>query len=173
MKEADKKLLLELSKNTLAKSLDLPFIEIDASKLNKKVGAFVTLRKNEQLRGCIGNIYGKNPLYKEIIELTQEAAFNDYRFPPVTKEEFESIKFEISVLTQPKEITNLKDFILSRDGIILVLGYKKSVFLPQVADETGWTKDQLLTALSIKAGLDANAYKNPNTIFYTFRAEVF
>ncbi len=173
MSNEEKQLLLDLSKNTLAKSLGLEYKEIDASKINSRVGAFVTLKLNGYLRGCIGNIYAIKPLYQQIIELTLDAAFKDYRFEPVTKEEFNFIEFEISVLTEPKLIKNLSDFILSRDGIIIALGYNKAVFLPQVATETGWSKEELLSALCRKAGLNQDDYKNPEAMIYTFQAEVF
>ena len=173
MNEKDKKILLSLAKNTIAKSLDLPYKEVYASMINDKRGAFVTLKENGQLRGCIGNIIGTKPLYQQIINLSLEAAYEDYRFQPLTKEEFPLIDIEISVLTEPKVIDNIGDFKLSRDGIILTLGYNRSVFLPQVAYETGWDKDKLLSALSIKAGLSADAYKKDDAIFMTFQAEVF
>ena len=173
MNTEEKKLLLALSKNTLAKSLGLDYQEIDASNIDSVVGAFVTLKKSGHLRGCIGNIYGIKPLHKQIIELTLAAANKDFRFEPIRKEEFDFIEYEISVLTVPKQIYDLDDFILSRDGVIIALGYNKAVFLPQVADETGWSKDELLSALCRKAGLDQYDYKNPEAIIYTFQAEVF
>lgn len=173
MTDKDKNLLLLLSKNTIAKSLGLDYKNIDASHLNEERGAFVTLKLKGNLRGCIGYIFGIKPLYQEIIDLSLDAAYKDYRFPPLTKEEFPFIDIEISVLTQPKPINTLDEFKLSRDGIILIVNYHKAVFLPQVADETGWTKDEMLKALSRKAGLDENAYKRDDAKFMTFTAEVF
>jgi AmmeMemoRadiSam system protein A len=173
MNDREKKILLSLAKNTIAKRLSLPYEEIDASMFNEKSGAFVTLKDKGRLRGCIGNIFAIKPLYQEIIDLSFEAAFEDYRFSPITKEEFPYINIEISVLTEPKLINHISEFELSRDGIILTVDYHRSVFLPQVADETGWNKDELLTALSHKAGLDSEAYKRDDAQFMTFQAEVF
>ena len=173
MTDNDKKLLLSLARNTIKKSLGLDYREIDASHLNEKRGAFVTLKFKGNLRGCIGYIFGIKPLYQEIRDLSLEAAYKDYRFATLTKEEFPFIDIEISVLTQPKPIKSLDEFKLSRDGIILIVNYNKAVFLPQVADETGWTKEEMLSALSKKAGLDENAYKREDAQFMTFRAEVF
>ncbi len=173
MDDLAKKTLLSLAKNTLAKSLKLPYEEIDASAYDEKVGAFVTLKKQGALRGCIGYIFGIKPLYQEIRDLALEAAYEDYRFMPLTKEEFPSIEIEISVLTEPRLINDLSEFVLSRDGIILSLLGRKAVFLPQVADETGWDKEKLLSALSNKAGLDSFAYKRDDAQFLTFQAEVF
>ncbi|MCY1151850.1 MAG: AmmeMemoRadiSam system protein A [Sphaerochaetaceae bacterium] len=173
MNEKDKRVLLSLARNTIAKSLGLPYQEIDASEFNKKKGAFVTLKKNNQLRGCIGYIFPIKPLNQAIIDLSLEASYEDPRFQSVTKEEFSDINIEISVLTEPMLINNLNEFELYRDGIILSLNYHKAVFLPQVAMETGWTKDQLLEALSQKAGLVPQAYKRADVQFMTFQAEVF
>ncbi len=136
-------------------------------------GAFVTLHKNNTLRGCIGYLEGVAPLYRQIFLLSREAAFNDYRFPPLEKEELPLISIEISVLTVPERITDLNDFHLGKDGIIMSLGPRRAVFLPQVADETGWNKSQMLTALSRKAGLPPDAWHNPEAVFMTFQAEVF
>ncbi|MGD1822186.1 MAG: AmmeMemoRadiSam system protein A [Pleomorphochaeta sp.] len=173
MTREDKNLLLMLSKNTLSKSLGLSYKDIDATSINQQRGAFVTLKEKGSLRGCIGYIFGIKPLYQEIIDLTLDAAFNDYRFPPLVKEEFEFIDIEISVLSEPQLINDLSEFKLSRDGIIIAMDNKKAVFLPQVADETGWSKDELLKALCRKARLDKNAYKSKDADFLTFQAEVF
>jgi len=173
MKEEEKKTLLSLAKNTIAKSLGLPFEEIDASSYDEMKGAFVTINKNGQLRGCIGYILAVEPLYKEIAKLAIEAAFRDPRFSQLAKDEFPYISIEISVISVPKKITDLSEFKLSRDGIILTVGSRHSVFLPQVADETGWNKEQMLSALSQKAGLSSSAYKREDAEFMTFTAEVF
>ncbi len=173
MNENDEKVLLSLARNTIAENLGLPYQKIDASKFNKKMGAFVTLKKNNQLRGCIGYIFPIKPLNQAIIDLSIEASCEDPRFKSITKDEFLDINIEISVLTQPMLINNLSEFELYRDGIILSLNYHKAVFLPQVAVETGWSKEQLLQALSQKAGLVAEAYKRDDVQFMTFQAEVF
>ncbi len=173
MKIEDKTLLKDLSKNTLAKALDLPYKYIEATHINQKVGAFVTLKERGNLRGCIGYIFGIKPLYQEIMDLTIEAAFEDYRFQEVKKEEFNNIEIEISILSEPKVIDNLSQFQLSRDGIILTRDYHRAVFLPQVADEMGWNREELFSALCKKAGLLSNAYKDNDIDYMTFQAEVF
>ncbi len=172
MDEKKKKVLLSLARNTIAKSLDLPYEEVDASMYDEKQGAFVTLKKDGQLRGCIGNITAKKPLYKEIETLALAAAYDDYRFEDLSKEEFETVEIEISVLSKPKKIKDLSQFELSRDGIILKIGNSSAVFLPQVADETGWSKEEMLYALSRKAGLNPYAYKRPDAKFMTFTTEI-
>ncbi|MBK5201446.1 MAG: AmmeMemoRadiSam system protein A [Spirochaetaceae bacterium] len=173
MSEDEKKILLSLASNTIAKSLGLPFEEIDASSYKEMRGAFVTLKKKGHLRGCIGYIIAIKPLYKQIADLSLEAAYQDPRFPKLKKEEFPFIDIEISILSVPKEIKDLSEFQLSRDGIFLIVGSNRSVFLPQVADETGWSKEELLRALSQKAGLYPDEYKREYAKYLTFTAEVF
>jgi len=173
MDDKEKKILLDLAKNTIAKSLNLPYIEIDASKYIEKQGAFVTLSIHGKLRGCIGYIVGVEPLYKQIQTLALQAAYEDPRFPKLQKDEFSKLEIEISILTVPKRIKDISEFELSRDGIILTVGSNRAVFLPQVADETGWSKDEMLSALSRKAGLYPDAYKRSDAQFMTFKAEAF
>lgn len=173
MKDEEKKILLSLARNTIAKSLGLSFEEIDASLYDERRGSFVTLKMKGRLRGCIGYVLAIKPLYQQIIDLSLEAAYEDPRFPRLEKEEFPYIDIEISVMSAPKKIKDLSEFELSRDGIILTVGASSSIFLPQVADETGWTKDQMLAALSRKAGLYPDAYKSTEAKLMTFTAEVF
>jgi AmmeMemoRadiSam system protein A len=171
--DKEKTILLDLAKNTIAKSLNLPFKEIDASQFSESRGSFVTLKKNGMLRGCIGYVLSVKPLYQQIADLALESAYEDPRFPKLQKEEFPLLEIEISVMSVPKKINDLSEFKLSRDGIILTVGSNHAVFLPQVADETGWTKDEMLSALSRKAGLYPDAYKRKDAQFLTFTAEVF
>lgn len=140
---------------------------------DKRLGAFVTLRKDHALRGCIGFLVGIMPLYEEIAQLAREAAFEDPRFPPLQERELDSIIIEVSLLSVPERIDSPGSFVPGRDGIIMTNGRHRAVFLPQVADETGWSREEMLTALSRKAGLDGNAWKSQKSIFETFQAEVF
>ncbi len=136
-------------------------------------GAFVTLRKNGDLRGCIGYLEPVAPLYRQIFMLARDAAFNDIRFNPLTKDELTSCKIEISILTPPVFILSLEDFILSKHGIVMEKGGRRAIFLPQVAEETGWSKSELLSALSRKAGLFSDAWKAPDASFKVFEVESF
>ena len=136
-------------------------------------GAFVTLRKNGELRGCIGFMSGIDDLYKEIISLSREAAFEDFRFPPLSEEDLPLIDIEISVLTEPEIIENPLSFNLGKDGIIFTLNGRRAVYLPQVATETGWNRIEMLQSLSLKAGLPSDSWKSNEAVFMTFQAEVF
>lgn len=138
----------------------------------ERCGAFVTLRKGGMLRGCIGYLSGLSTLKHQIALLARDAAFSDYRFPPLSEEELQSCTIEISVLTEPEEIQGIDEFIPGRDGIILSCDGRRAVFLPQVAEETGWTKEEMLSALAEKAGLRGDAWRNPDASFMTFKAEI-
>ncbi|OQX83666.1 MAG: hypothetical protein B6D53_01890 [Candidatus Omnitrophica bacterium 4484_49] len=140
--------------------------------MKQKRGGFVTLHKDHQLRGCIGEIFPARPLYQVVIDHTIDAAVNDPRFPPVRPEELDKIKIEISALTPPKEVPSYKDIVIGRDGIYMIKGFHRAVFLPQVAPEQGWDLERTLIHLSLKAGLDPYAWRE-GARFYTFQAEVF
>jgi AmmeMemoRadiSam system protein B/AmmeMemoRadiSam system protein A len=142
----------------------------DAMRIQR--AAFVTLKENSQLRGCIGETLPSQSLYKSVIVNAINAAVNDWRFKPVTKDELGSIKIEISALTVPKPILSYNQIRLGTDGIILRKEGRTALFLPQVAPEQNWTLDETLTQLSLKAGLPADGWKKDAT-FEVFQAEVF
>ncbi|MFH1825091.1 MAG: AmmeMemoRadiSam system protein A [Candidatus Firestonebacteria bacterium] len=142
--------------------------------LYEKRAAFVTLRKNGNLRGCIGHLVAQLPLYETISQMALSAAFNDYRFSRVTKEELKDIKIEISVLSPLKKIKEIEEIKMGRDGVIVEKSGNSGIFLPQVATETGWSKEEFLNHLcGDKAGLPANAWKDKDTVIYTFTVVKF
>ena len=143
----------------------------DAAGTEKR-GVFVTLRLDGHLRGCIGEIFPRRPLYQAVIEQAVNAAFNDPRFRQLSKEEFGKIKIEISVLTPPRRVGSYRDIVIGRDGMILRKGGAAGLFLPQVATEQGWGPEETLSHLSLKAGLAADAWKE-GCEFETFQARVF
>jgi hypothetical protein len=142
-------------------------------RLKRKSGAFVTLKKKEMLRGCIGYILPIAPLYESIQQNTINAAVHDTRFSSVSVEELPEIHIEISVLSEPLKIASYKEIKLGTHGIILKKGFHQAVFLPQVAPEQGWNVEETLSHLSLKAGLRIDAWKDPDTTFSVFTAEVF
>jgi AmmeMemoRadiSam system protein B/AmmeMemoRadiSam system protein A len=175
--ENQKKLLLKIARETLQNYLSgkkLPELKIDDPVLLEKRGVFVTLRKYGNLRGCIGYIEPVKPLYIAVREMAINSATRDPRFEPVTYEELKDIEIEISVLTVPQRVKSADEIVLGRDGVIVKRGFNQGVFLPQVAEETGWTKEEFLSYLcSHKAGLPPDAWKDPKTELYIFQAEVF
>ena len=153
--DADKKLLKEIAYESIRDSLDgKPIRSTTHATLNVKCGAFVSLHKHGRLRGCIGHFGEDYPLYEIVAEMARAAAFEDPRFTPVRREELDDIDIEISVLTPMRRIQSLDEFELHRHGIYIRKGYRSGTFLPQVADEVNWTKEEFVAHCSQdKAGL--------------------
>lgn len=177
--EEDKKQLLTLARKSIDYYLEKrqapqpSDVDVTVSNVTKTPrAAFVTLKKDSQLRGCIGDIFPQRPLYKSVIVNAINAAANDRRFPPVTKAECSDIKIEISALTAPKPVESYDQIRIGTDGIVLKKDGKSAVYLPQVAPEQGWDLDQTLTNLSRKARLPADAWKK-GAGFLVFQAVVF
>jgi AmmeMemoRadiSam system protein A len=142
-------------------------------RMKQRLGAFVTLNKSDQLRGCIGYITGRKMLYEAVIDNTVNAAASDPRFSPVTKEELKDIDIEISVITPLIKVESIDEIQIGRDGLYLVNGNNTGVFLPQVPLEWNWDRKTYLEELGLKAGLTREAYRDKATILYRFSAQVF
>jgi AmmeMemoRadiSam system protein B/AmmeMemoRadiSam system protein A len=177
--EDDKKQLLALARKTIVSALRTQRVP-QASELGVSISSamkcpravFVTLKKHSQLRGCIGDIFPQRPLYKSVIRNAINACFNDRRFLPVTEEECNDITIEISALTAPEPVASSSDIRVGIDGVVLSKDGRSAVFLPQVAPEQGWDVNQMLTQLSLKAQLPADAWKE-GASFLVFQADVF
>lgn len=131
-----------------------PRLDLGAELLEQKRGIFVTLKCHGRLRGCIGHILGFEPLGKSIRAMTLAAAFEDPRFPPLGLSELASVKIHISLLTEPAPVKSYKDIRTGTDGIIVTHGWKKGVYLPEVATETGWDRKTFFESCALeKAGL--------------------
>lgn len=151
-----------------------PDITPKENSLMQNLGAFVTIRKEGQLRGCIGRFEPNIPLFQVIQEMTIEAASKDLRFLPVKIDELKDIKIEISVMTPKKKISNWQEIELGKHGVVVQGGGRAGTFLPQVVQDTGWTKEEFLSKLcSQKAGLPSDCYKDPDVNLYTFEAQIF
>jgi AmmeMemoRadiSam system protein A len=136
-------------------------------------GAFVSLYKNGELRGCIGVIEGKEPLYLTVSHMAVESAVGDPRFSPLTSAALGGIVIEISVLSPLVRVADAGDIQLGIHGVMVKKGFCSGVFLPQVASTTGWSKEEFLSFLCAhKARLPADAWKQPGTELYTFTAQV-
>lgn len=177
LSDIQRKRLLEIARASIETYLKTgKRLEVKESDpvLVKIMGAFVTLHKHGQLRGCIGNIIGEKPLYLTVRDMAVEAAVGDSRFPNLTLSELKDVDIEISALSPLEKVDSAEKIILGTHGVIVKKGFQSGVFLPQVAVETGWSKEEFLSALcSHKAGLPANAWKDPSTELYVFTAEVF
>jgi AmmeMemoRadiSam system protein A len=187
MDKENQNLLLKLARESIIENLSakpsLTLEMLDKTKpkqLLTKEGAFVTLKKRVKekdgtypLRGCIGNVFGNEALYLTVYKLAKESAFGDPRFKSVTLKEMDEIRIEISVLSKPVAIKNHQQIVLGRDGVILTSGVQRSLFLPQVATEQGWTLSQLLQNLAMKAGLHPNAWDRSGCKLEVFQAKIF
>ena len=171
--DADKKLLKEIAYESIRDSLDgKPIRSAPHATLNVKCGAFVSLHKHGRLRGCIGHFGEDYPLYEIVAEMARAAAFEDPRFTPVRREELDDIDIEISVLTPMRRIQSLDEFELHRHGIYIRKGYRSGTFLPQVADEVNWTKEEFVAHCSQdKAGLGWDGWRDAE--LYVYEAIVF
>lgn len=151
-------------------------IEVQIGRLpkvfEKQFGVFVTLHKEGMLRGCIGNILPYQNLMLSLWGRAQDAALNDPRFDPVTPDELSQLHYEISILTPPEPVDGPNDIVIGRHGVILQKNGRQAVFLPQVAPEQGWNIEQTLTALSLKAGLKRDDWRE-GAQFSVIEAQVF
>lgn len=173
---AEKIYLLQLARHTIAKRLGIDSPTPASPKspiLSEKRGAFVTLHKDGQLRGCIGYIEAIKPLEETVKEMAAAAAFNDWRFSPVAPHEFSKLEIEISVLSPIFPVKDPKTIEIGRHGLIVTRGSQRGLLLPQVAMEWGWDRETFLAQTCVKAGLPENAWKEKDTKLECFTAEVF
>ena len=149
--------------------------EVEDKRLWEKEGTFVTLHSKGALRGCIGLIESQGePLWKAVRDMAISAATEDPRFLPVEELELDALEYEVSVLSVPKKIDDWTRIELGKHGVIIKNGFRSGVFLPQVADETGWSRDKFLEELcENKAGMDKECYKDKDTEIHIFTAQVF
>lgn len=179
MNDEQKKTLLKVARNTVEAVIrrqEITKPESDDLELNAPCGCFVTLKNHDRLRGCIGQFTSDSPLIELVSEMAKASATSDPRFfaDPITADELEKLDVEISVLSPLKQTDDPMILKLGIDGIYIKKGRASGCFLPQVATETGWSKEEFLSyCCSHKAGLDADAWKDPATKVYLFTAEVF
>ena len=141
--------------------------------LREKRGAFVTLKKQGVLRGCIGTFFAHDDLIHTVAEMARSAATADPRFDPVVPEEIDELTIEISALTPLTEIDDPSVIEVGRHGIYLTRGLNRGVLLPQVAVEYGWDREQFLDETCWKAGMDKGCWHDPRTRIEIFEAEIF
>ncbi len=172
---SQKKELLNIARKTLESYLaDGTIPEFEASDNLKKFGAaFVTLTRNGELRGCIGQTTATEPLHLNISRHAVDAAVSDPRFTPVTRAELDSLKIEISVLSPIQPVESLNEIEIGRDGLMIFKGSSRGLLLPQVATDYKWDLNTFLEQTCHKAGLPANAYKDPDVTIFRFQAVVF
>ncbi len=172
----EKKQLHRIARATIeakAKGEPLPEFNPGTEMLKENRGAFVSLHRQGQLRGCIGYIQAVKPLCQTIQDMALSAAFQDPRFPPLTEKELEDLDIEISVLTPMQEISGTQDIQIGKHGLMVVREPFSGLLLPQVATQFGWDRETFITQTCIKAGLPPDAWKDQSTRIYAFAADVF
>lgn len=173
--EEEKRTLIDIAITTIECKIagkSIPEFHVDTETLKEKRGAFVTLKKHGHLRGCIGHIEAKKPLYKTVQQMAIAAAFNDPRFPPVKRDEFKNVTIEISVLTPLRKIQDINEIEVGVHGIYIVKGFRSGLLLPQVATEYKWDTMTFLEETCCKAGLHPDAWREKDTVIYIFSADI-
>jgi AmmeMemoRadiSam system protein B/AmmeMemoRadiSam system protein A len=176
--DSEKTTLLRIARSSISGAFDGKDVseawsgETLTPSLKENCGAFVTLNEKGRLRGCIGHFGEDTPLYRTVASMARAAAFDDYRFNEVAEDEMSSIDIEISVLTPLKKISSPDEFHYGDEGIYMRLGGRSGTFLPQVAQETGWTKEEFLGhCAQDKAGIGWDGWRRAD--LYTYKAIIF
>ncbi len=174
MEKSHKFKLKEFAHNTIAAELgveELKNWKFEEPEFHEKRGVFVTLEIEGELRGCIGNIDAVYELWEAVQRNAHEAAFSDPRFPALTEEEFHKLDIEISILTVPEK-SSVEKIQPIEDGVVIQQGQYKATYLPQVWEDIP-EKEQFLSSLCLKAGLEPDAWKDDKSEIYTYQVEKF
>lgn len=178
LNQSQRRWLLRVARQSIAADLEGRVAAVDATQLDadlqRPAGAFVTLTTHrEDLRGCIGSIEAREPLYKAVMSSAVSAAVRDPRFPPVMRDELDSLELEISVMGPLVMVTRPDEIEVGRDGLIISRGRFAGLLLPQVAQEYGWDRETFLSQTCVKAGLPRDAWRGGDCRIQRFSAEVF
>ncbi len=167
--------LLRVARNSVFKYVSrsvVPQVEEDDERLKAKQGVFVSLHIGDRLRGCIGTFEGDGPLVQTVVDMAVGAAARDPRFSPMRLDEVPKTEFELSVLSPLKAVAP-EEVEPGRHGLLVTLGRKRGTLLPQVATQQGWDRETFLSQTCIKAGLDADAWRDETARIEVFTADVF
>ena len=168
--------LLRLARESIRSAIEgsaaAPVLELPTEALLAPGGAFVTLRLDEELRGCIGALWPRDPLYRTVVRMAQASALEDPRFAPLQPAELAQVVIEISRLGPPRP-AEPEGVDPTRHGLYVVRETARGLLLPQVALRFAWTREQFLAETCVKAGLPADAWHHPETALFVFEAEVF
>lgn len=176
LEDSDKAKLLKLARTTLENHFTkkkMPPCDISSSALLEHKGAFVSLHRGEELRGCIGQLFPDRELYRIVQHCVLSAALEDTRFDPVTQNEVSELEIEISVLTPFRRIRDVEEIEVGRHGLYMVRGESRGLLLPQVATQYHWDRTTFLEHTCLKSGLPPTAWRDPQTNIHTFEAQVF
>jgi AmmeMemoRadiSam system protein A len=176
LSDEEKQELLRLARASIASALHdqaTPGVESESHSFQEPCGVFVTLRISGELRGCIGYVEPRVPLVKAVREIAIRSAFDDPRFPPLTRNELEQIDIEISILSPLKRIQSIEEIEAGKHGLVVELLNHRGLLLPQVAVEYQWDRKQFLRYTCLKAGLPEDAWENPDVVIFIFTADTF
>lgn len=177
LSEEQRKTLLRIARQSIAAVLDGRSPDWKAEDfdetLRRPAGAFVTLTREGDLRGCIGSIHAVEPLYKAVASSAISAAFRDPRFPSLRPGELEQLEIEVSVMGPIERVANIEEIVVGRDGLIISRGPYAGLLLPQVATEYGWDRQTFLQQTCRKAGLPPDAWRAQDCRIEKFSAFVF
>jgi len=171
---ADRQLLLALARGALTACVTSQTMPASSGSdvLARLAGAFVSLHKRGQLRGCIGHVEADEPLARVVPRCAVAAASADPRFPPVASEELSDISIELSILGALEPMTTSVEVEIGRHGLVVEKGWNRGLLLPQVATEWNWDRERFVAETCRKAGLPPDAWTRGATL-WRFEAEVF
>ncbi len=173
---AEKRALLHIARASIewaVKGGDKPRFDYDFPVFKEERGAFVTISKGGQLRGCIGYVLAIKPLAETVAEMAAAAALRDPRFPPLAEHELADIEVEISVLSPLREVRDISEIKVGEHGLYIKKGMYSGLLLPQVATKYNWSREEFLEQTCVKAGLPPSACKDKDTRIEIFSAQVF
>jgi AmmeMemoRadiSam system protein A len=173
--EREKQQLLQIARSALTQVVQgtPPLLEcVFEEILHQPAGAFVTLHRRKRLRGCVGQLPGRDALAEVVAHCARSAALRDSRFDPVQPAELSEIDIEVSVLSVLEDVT-LEAIEAGKHGLVVSQGRQRGVLLPQVATQFNWSAQRFLEETCVKAGLESDAWKDPATRIQAFTAEVF
>ena len=170
----DRRRLLALARRALEARVRREYEPVldQGGALDTHCGAFVTIHRGPELRGCLGRLGDDWPVARVVAHLGRAVADSDPRFSPVTVDELDTLSIEISVLTPEREVHSVQEIEIGRHGLIIELGSRRGLLLPQVATEHGWDVETFLEHTCRKAGLPPDAWTRDARIL-SFEAEVF
>jgi AmmeMemoRadiSam system protein A len=172
----EKAALLKIARTTLDSHFNnksVPECHSSGGGLIERKGAFVSLHRGDNLRGCIGQLSPDRELYRIVQHCVLSAALEDTRFIPVERKELPELSIEISVLTPFRRIRKIEEIEVGKHGLYVVQGHFRGLLLPQVATQYGWNRITFLEQTCRKSGLPESAWQDPQTMIHIFEAEVF
>jgi len=175
LNHAQRAVVLQLARESIRNFLDTgkQLVYPTEDFFGQPAAVFVTLKKQDELRGCIGIIEDIYSLGEAVARCAISSAFEDPRFPALNAEEFPDLEFEVSILSEFREISNPEEVIAGTHGLHIARGLHRGLLLPQVATEHHWDRETFLRHACMKAGLPPDAWKFPDTKIRVFTAEVF